>query len=279
MINNIRKILFALILLGLAGAYVGQKIYFTNYASEEKEGGGDREPLRASLMPSNKSLNEKADIVQHEKKPEEEIFLMGNAAEREKVHKWYIEQGYYDFDDQNQSYRSYDQATLETLAAKGDLRAIDALAKLYMTEEFVRENGLASSTQQFRNAAIWGSTFAFVRLATRYESEVYMFSKTPEEKRYAALEVLALYSAGELRGEKWMNRDSARTFKKLQGITLNETEQKFVAERANQIITDLQQERRRLGLGDFDNSVPPEVERFFNTLEEIDKKDASMQIK
>ncbi len=273
--SNYRKILFAIILLGLAGAYVGQKMYFTN--TSEGEGVVERgdKPSGSSLMPSNKGFNKEMDIVQSEKKPQEEIFLMGNAAEREKVHKWYVEQGYYDFDDKNQSYLSYDQATLEALATKGDLRAIDALAMLYRTEEFVRNNGLAPSRQQFWNAAIWGSTFAFVRLAIGQQSGL-LWAKTEEEKRSISLEVLALYGAGELRGEKWFNRDGAGTFKKVQNITLSDAEEKFVTSRAHEIIDNLQQERHKLGLDDFDNSVPPEVEKFFNTLEEIDKKDADL---
>ena len=277
--SNYRKVLFVILLMGLAGAYVGQKIYLTNYASGVSsivESGN--EPSGSQLMANSKSRNKEANIVKLEKKPQEKIFLMGNAAEREKVHKWYVEQGYYEFDDKNQSYRSYDQATLETLAAKGDLRAIDALAELYRTEEFVRNNGLAPSRQQFWNAAVWGSTVAFVRLAIGHESGL-LWAKTEEEKRSISLEVLALYGAGELRGEKWFNRDGAATFKKVQNITLSDAEQKLVTARANQIIADLQQERRKLGLDDFDNSVPPEVEKFFNTLEENDKKDASMQIK
>lgn len=274
--SNYRKVLFIIILLGLVGAYVGQKIYFTNHAAGGAgavESGG--EPLGSSLMPSNKNVNKETDIVQAEKKPPEEIFLMGNAADREKVHNWYVEQGYYEFDDKNQSYLAYDQTTLETLAAKGDLRAIDALAKSYMTEEYVRNNGLSSSRQQFWNAAIWGSTAAFVRLAIGYESGL-LWAKTEEEKRSTSLEVLALYGAGELRGEKWLNRDGAGTFKKLQNITLSDAEQKFVTTRAHEIIDKLQQERQKQGLDNFDNSVPPEVEKFFNTLEEIDKKDAGL---
>ncbi len=276
--SNNRKILFALILIGLAGAYVGQKIYFTNASDGRGVVERGDESSGSTLMANSKSLNKEADVVKPEKKPQEEIFLMGNAAEREKVHKWYVEQGYYEFDDKNQSYRSYDQATLETLGAKGDLRAIDALAELYRTEEFVRNNGLAPSRQQFWNAAVWGSTVAFVRLAIGHESGL-LWAKTEEEKRSISLEVLALYGAGELRGEKWFNRDGAATFKKVQNITLSDAEQKLVTARANQIIADLQQERRKLGLDDFDNSVPPEVEKFFSTLDEIDKKDASMQIK
>lgn len=276
--SNYRKVLFVILLIGIAGAYVGQKMYFTN--GSEGKGLVERvdESFGSTLMVNSKSLIKEADVVKPEKKPQEEIFLMGNAAEREKVHKWYVEQGYYEFDDKNQSYRSYDQATLEALAAKGDLRAIDALAELYRTEEFVRNNGLAPSRQQFWNAAVWGSTVAFVRLAIGHESGL-LWAKTEEEKRSISLEVLALYGAGELRGEKWLNRDGAATFKRVQNITLSDAEQKLVTARANQIIADLQQERRKLGLDDFDNSVPPEVEKFFNTLEENDKKDASMQIK
>lgn len=272
--SNYRKVLFVIFLLGVVGAYVGQKIYFTNPAFDARGESGD-EPSGSSPMLTSKGLNKEMDIVQPEEKHQEEIFLMGNAAEREKVHKWYVEQGYYEFDDKNQSYLTYDQATLETLAAKGDLRAIDALAKLYMTEEYVRNNGLSPSRQQFWNAAMWGSTAAFVRLAIGHESGL-LWAKTEEEKRSTSLEVLALYGAGELRGEKWLNRDGAGIFKKLQNITLSDAEQKFVTTRAHEIIDKLQQERHKLGLDDFDNSVPPEVEKFFNTLEDIDKKDAGL---
>ena len=84
--SNYRKVLFAILLLGLAGAYVGQKMYFTNASEGEGVVESGDEPSGSSLTPNSKGLNKETDIVKPEKKPQEEIFLMGNAAEREKVH-------------------------------------------------------------------------------------------------------------------------------------------------------------------------------------------------
>lgn len=278
--GNYRKALVLIVLFGLLGTYAGYKIYFADNISASKFDVVDRKDESRASTPMSITRTQNASLPSPESKnkPQEEIFLMGNAAEREKVHKWYVEQGYYELDDKNQSYSNYDQVTLESLAIKGDLRAIDALAKLYMTEEFVRNNGLAPSKQQFWNAAIWGSTVAFVRLAIGHESDL-LWAKTEEEKRSTSLEVLALYDAGELRGERWLNRDGAGVFKKLQSITLSDAEQKFVTARAHEIIDQLQQERHKLGLNDFDNSVPPEVEKFYKVLDGADKKDAELKDK
>lgn len=205
-----------------------------------------------------------------EQKPQEEIFVMGNAAERAKVLKWYVDQGYYGLDDKNQLYVSYDQQTLEKLAASGDLRAMDALAKIFANQ--ATPEGFEAAKQQYWNSAIWGSTFAFVNLGIDNEVRVFGWAKTEEQKRAAALEVLSLYRVGELRGEKWLNGDAISSFKHLQNIMLSASEEKFINDRAQQIYDNLQAERHRLGLGDFNNSVPAEVENFYKRDEQQGKE-------
>lgn len=191
--------------------------------------------------------------------------MAGTPAEAAEVSDWYIKHGRHSASD---DYDSYDQTTLEKLAVAGDMRAMHALARMYADPQHLHlpEYGFDAAIAQLWNAAAHGSTQAFTDLATYHEVLFYNHEKNNEAKKNAGLEAMALYKAQELRGDRWPILSSS--WMTLQNeINPTSTEQQLVNSRAQQLYDELQEKRRALGLGNFDNSVPDTVKRFFENLE------------
>lgn len=193
--------------------------------------------------------------------------LLGTPAEAAVVKNWFTERGYSSWSGNPNEYSSYNEETLKKLADGGDIRAMDALGKLYLDTAHAADYGLNAAIPLYTKAAIYGSTDALQSLGVSKEIRGYLRADTDEARKVEALEVLSIYNVSALRGDKFPNDTVAAAFISNNSIVLTEADQQKINERSLQIYNDLQQKRRDLGLGDFDNSVPPEVNKFFVQLE------------
>lgn len=188
--------------------------------------------------------------------------FFGDPAEAAEVTNWYAERGKFISGEGESEYLSYNQDTLEKLALGGDIRAMQMLAKMYMDREHFEQYGFVAAKKQYWNAAVHGSTEALIVLATLERTLVYDLATDEAEKKAQALEVLAIYKAVELRGDLWSPSNQVPVFKEMNHISISEIEQATINQRAQQIYSDLQQQRKEVGLGDFDNSIPESVKKF-----------------
>lgn len=189
--------------------------------------------------------------------------LAGTPSEAAEVQDWFVKHGR---TPNNDDYASYDQVTLEKLAVNGDIRAMHTLAKVYLKPELLMlpEYGFEGARLQLWNAAVYGSTQAFSDLGLNTEVKSINLEKDPAAKRTGALEILALYKVAEMRGDRLLVLSQTQFDQKVAAST---EEKQYVETRAQQIYKQLQDERRMKGLGEFDNSVPDTVKKFFENYE------------
>jgi len=165
-------------------------------------------------------------------------------------------------------YDNYDMSTLQKLAESNDIQAMHALATLYLSEKYGLEYGFKYAEPLYWKAAILGSTTALTELASIHDSKYRYGKYTPEEKRTAILEALAIHKVAALRGDRFGLITIGRIMLDNNGMRdISIAEEKFVDARTHEIYLDLQTKRSDLGLGPFDNSVPDSVKRYFEKLE------------
>jgi|GEM_PF-3498607 len=213
---------------------------------------------------SNQAAEVSAKPKMPSKVPAEIQRMAGTPAEAAEVNDWFRAHGRYSTDD---DYSGYNQSTLETLADGGDIQAMHALSRMYLDSEHIIDEryGFDGANKQLSNAAVHGSTQAFTELAIFKEAQFYSGEKDLAAKRAAGLEIMSLYRAQELRGDRWASLSQGFEFNKKLAPTAEES--RAIDARAKEIIDDLQNRRQELGLGNFDNSIPDVVSRFFANVE------------
>lgn len=200
--------------------------------------------------------------------------LFGNPVQAAEVGDWFASRGSYNFSDKNLTYKSYDKLTLEQLAAEGNMRAMHALADFYLDPKNIEYGGFDPAIEQFWNAAIYGSTGALENLALIHKIKIYEATNLVDDKKTAAIEVLALYKAASLRGDRWSELSDVPTFLQLENIHLLPDDQNKIELRAQEIYSDIESKRNAKGLGGFDNSIPDSVKNLFEKIEKIDRMKA-----
>ncbi len=172
--------------------------------------------------------------------------------------RWQEERGYIAGEDY-QTYQSYSDEALKDLSNSGDVKAMLVLGANYTRERMPEE-----SHAQFRKAATYGSTVALTHLATDAQAQAMRndTDKTPEGRERLVTEVMALQKVASMRGDASGSMSNINAFKETYK-TLYKEELKISSEQLNQIdarakaiYLELEQERHKLGLGDFDNSEP-----------------------
>ncbi len=94
---------------------------------------------------------------------------------------------------------------------------------------------------------------------------------TEETRRPSVLETLAITEVIAMRGDSALSENSKSTFLKNYkrqyntDVTLTDEEKKIVDERAQEIYDSFEEVRRSIGLGDFDNTTPGGVSKFFGS--------------
>ncbi len=188
--------------------------------------------------------------------------IMGNPADMAQVKSWFDTRGYVYWGEANNEYGSYSEDTLKKLSESGDIRAMKKLGDLYL-----RQYGFEKAKQVYVNAAVYGSTDALESVGTTTNFNAYIQGKTPEAKQAAAIEILAWYNAASLRGDRWPNIGGAKSFISINNFEVTDEISAQIQKRSQEIYEDLAQQRRNLGLGEFDNTIPASVEQYFQQLE------------
>jgi hypothetical protein len=199
------------------------------------------------------------------------LTLMGTPAEAAEVKQWFMERGNF-YASEDTEYKNYDESTLRTLANGGDIRALHELADRYIYGKISgpEGHGVKATNELFWKAAVYGSTEALSGLALNKETLDYSDTGPERENRQHALEILSLYNTAALRGDEWPNLVNAKDFKFLNHINLSDDEKKYIEQRSQEIYNDLLQKRIELGLGDFDNSQPESVKKYFARLRAVE---------
>lgn len=216
--------------------------------------------VAASLDPSSEEV--KLPTTQGMVSSQEIRTLAGTPSEAEIVRKWDESRGRFD-DESLKDYAGYNMDTLKILADGGDLKAMIALSKLYISDEYAGEYGSSYSMPLLKKAAAYGSSYAMELYATTYDSVHYADGTYTHD---VLLEVLAWNNAAALRGDMYPN-NSARLELKRKKVQLNQIDAQKIRTRSEEIYNEVLAERKALGLGDFDNSVPPDVKKFFSYFE------------
>lgn len=199
------------------------------------------------------------------------LTMLGTPAEAAEIKQWYRGRGKF-FASDDIEYKNYDESTLRKLADAGDIRALHALADLYIDDaHFGLEGyGLEATNDLFWKAATYGSTEALYHLALNMETMNYSSTGPEPENRKHALEILSLYNTAALRGDEMPNLVSAKDFKFFNHIKISEDEKIYIEQRSQEIYNQLLQKRIELGLGNFDNSQPESVKKYFARLRTVE---------
>lgn len=178
------------------------------------------------------------------------------------VDNWRVERGYFNLLD-NDDYKQYDEQTLKKLSDGSDMHAMQLLADLLHSRSNFKD-----AVALYKKSALYGSTFA-LRFLVGEEGrrslieidELGNMNQTPEEKKKRVLTSLAYAKVAEMRGDSdaYFKTLIAPTLANPGQIPLTDEDYAKIQPLAQQIYNDLQKQRNELGLGEFDNSVPPEV--------------------
>jgi hypothetical protein len=189
--------------------------------------------------------------------------------ETEELISWREERGYPD--DAN-SYDGYDEGTLNSLADSGDIRAIHKLAEHYANLENPSDADKAVVSALYRDAALHGSTFAFLHLGIQQETAYANLSADDSRRHETAIEILATYNVAALRGDKMPNIARGKSFVAQNNIQLTDEDKQLIQTRSQDIYNNLARHRYALSLEEFDNEVPESVAQYFSEVEAVQEK-------
>jgi hypothetical protein len=180
------------------------------------------------------------------------------------ISKWRSERGYAVLLGNGQGevhiYESYDIETLQRLADSGDGFAVNALARASVLK------GLDAMVSVYKKAAVRGSTEALY-LAGITSSAYTERLPSSDERRAGIIDALTWYNVAALRGDRSPNLEGSGSLLRQLDVPLSGQDKEFIKLRSQEIYDDLQQQRTAQGLGDFDNSVPPEVKAYYDDIE------------
>lgn len=173
------------------------------------------------------------------------------AADVDVVKRWQLDRGYTLFLP-NDEYKTYNKDTLQKLASSGDIRALQQLAE---------RSGFSDEAKSlYKRAATLGSTYALTSLS-RLSASSSRVSDDPLVKKGYVIESMAYAKVASMRGDNnhYFSDMKSPISTNPSGVQLSESDYTQVKTLAEKIYKDLEQERESLGLGSFDNAVPPEV--------------------
>lgn len=173
------------------------------------------------------------------------------------VQEWADERGY-DVDGRfTLSYESINEEALNALAKQDDPKAHFVLANrilAYRSGYQASREDLDKAEHHLYAASVLGYTSTLSLLSDlMYRKSIHDFKARPE----LILEAYKYAYVGELRGDI-----NSRTMLELlkKGSPISASDNESVLKRANNTYAELSQERESLGLPEFDNTNPPEVE-------------------
>ena len=201
--------------------------------------------------------------------PEQALEEIQIPFESEELVDWRLERGY---PDEINAYGSYDEATLSALAESGDIRAIHTLAERLASRQNLTDTDKAVISGLYRRAVLYGSTFALLHLGVQQETDYKNLPVDDPNRHALALEILATYNLAALRGDRMPNIARGNHFVEQYNIQLTDEDKQLIANRSQEIYTNLSKHRYALALDEFDNSDPDSVVQYFNEVEAIQQK-------
>ncbi len=228
-----------------------QAVTVASYNSKESD--LKENELQKAIIATNRD-NQVPDVVT----------VAGTPSEAESLIKWRESRGRFSAESLAE-YSSYDFETLNKLADGGDLKAMMVLADYYISERNPDQaNGSDNAMRILIRAAIHGSTHALENYSEFFESKVYKPGSVLTNEQM--IEVLAWKNVAALRGDMFPNQIASNDVERLKFV-LNAESAGRIRQRSQEIYAELQKERTAIGLGDFDNSQPPEAKKFFSHLD------------
>lgn len=167
---------------------------------------------------------------------------------------WDERMGYFP-EEMEQAYRAYGLEALSDLADAGDVLAIQTLAMEYLALGD-REMALWA----YRDAAARGSTHALLMAAIIERQALTGTDSADPGWTAAVVEAFALYEVADRRGDRSV-ASVRRAVKGVHDIELSADLARNIEQRANALYQSLLEQRQALGLGDFDNDVPPAAQQ------------------
>lgn len=185
---------------------------------------------------------------------------LGDEASAAKVRNWFATRGTYSFygPEHQDDYQNYDRETLEKLSNSGDIHAMHILSD--------RSSTVDESKSILDRAAVYGSTEALAQIGAINEIKNKIHQKTPEERKPIILESLAYYEAAQMRGDWWVKIQRGESLLSRYPTEITQKDSAYIQNRGKEIYENLQKQRTELGLGEFDNSVPDEVMKFYEEM-------------
>lgn len=177
----------------------------------------------------------------------------------EEVEKWKESRGYYSAADLDM-YKSYSAETIKQLAQGGDIKALYQLARLKVSEGTGKKQDIVNI---YLEAAILGSSQAleWAGIMASTDPSFSRFQGEDGEQLYKKemLEALSIYQVALIRGDREVLEQVNRTRSKLE---LTPEDDEYIKARGAEIYSELEEKRKSLGLGPFDNSVPQIVKNY-----------------
>lgn len=218
-------------------------------------------PLPAETVHKNPQEHNQPDIAKPFTVDRQSYIALTNN-EVSTLKSWMDDRGYLRLSDLK-IYEGYSEATLLELAKHGDLKALETLSS-----RAIDKGDKEKAILYINLGIVHGSTAALERL-TLYTTPNIGNEATEEQRRPAVLETLAVIKVLSMRGDKYLSTSNygifIRNYKRQYNVdlVLEPTEEDFVANRAQEIYDKYQAIRTEMGLGDFDNSEPSGVKKFF----------------
>lgn len=259
-------LIFAMLIVAIL--YVGDAKYkYSNNNVDERLNSDASDLKSAHSVALDSVTTNNSTMLGGSKKPVKSTqikTLAGTPAEAEVLQKWEESRGKFS-EEALADYSSYDLDTLRRLAGSGDIKAMTALAHFYLSQKYAGEHAVDDAMQISKLAAAYGSTDLLKLYAILYATRKYQ--PNSQALNYEDLiEVLAWKNTAALRGDLYPNYDALSDIKN-SGIQLNHDDKVKINQRSQEIYNELLTKRKSLGLGDFDNSRPQEVDKFFSYLE------------
>jgi len=190
--------------------------------------------------------------------------IIGSPLNQKIIADWHRSRGYYvmnNFDKTIDEYASFDMDTLRQLKEAGDLRAHSHYMR--KLSDGTKE-GYFKMHDEAMELAARGSIEALDLCGLLTKSSGGRHTGVSE--RQSELDSLVWYKTAELRGSR-LPMIGAYSLINAGGIApLSKAEWQQVDERAQELYQTLLKKRKEMGLGDFDNSVPAEVQKFFRDM-------------
>jgi|GEM_PF-1501295 len=182
----------------------------------------------------------------------------GDEAQKEEIKVFFESHGWFDPSDEHMDdYKSYSEDSLIELSNHGDLRALEILAFRSRDPEKVKS--------YFNKAAIYGSTHAYFGLINHILSFNELTDKSStDEKKALFIQLYAYKAIANIRGDYSSVKDAElkSTLTKL-NYELTENDRSAIDSEAQKMYSQMENERKNLGLPPFDNTISPAARAYY----------------